>query len=105
MKLDNRGGWNRHPEEVRQSVLEAVEKGDKTKKQIAEEHGVSASAVYEWTSNKKWREAEARRARYFDQVVEWHWAGWTYHAIARELGIPVQTVWDWINRPPGQGVR
>lgn len=99
---DNPGMINRrkgYPEEFRRRVRQAVrEEKHKTKKQIAKEFGISEATILEWTSNKKWREAEARRDRLRDYVRALHWDGNTYHHIARTTGVPVSTVWEWINK-------
>jgi hypothetical protein len=44
-----------------------------------------------------------RRKRYADQIREMHWEGHTYMYIAKTLGIPSSTVWDYINRPYKEG--
>ena len=97
-----------YPEEFRELVRKYVRNNpQKTRTQIAEEVGVAVFTLHEWCGKsdraKKRIEAEKRRDREFDYVQHLHWEGWTYHAIARETGIPVSTVWDYINRPRPTG--
>jgi hypothetical protein len=92
-----------YPEWFRQLVRDADAKGDRTRVQIAEEFGISTWSIAEWCGPSKrfvhGFKAVARHDRYYDLVREMHWEGYTYHYIAKKTGIPVSTVWDWINQP------
>jgi DNA invertase Pin-like site-specific DNA recombinase len=102
---DNPGVINRragYPEEFRQRVRQAhqEEKHFKTNNEIAAEFGISLSALREWVGpDPKWKAARKQYHLNIAKVREMHWDGNTYHHIARVTGIPVSTVWDYINRP------
>lgn len=96
--------WNKKPESLRRAVVTEYQKGGRTRKSIADEFGISPSSLTHWVGpSKKKKDQEKRKLKYKHIVEEMYWEGWTYHHIARETGIPVQTVWDWINRFPSAG--
>lgn len=92
-----------YPEWFRQLVREAVARDEKTRAQISNDFGIPVETIKEWCGPSKGvprgYKALARRERYIELVQEMHWEGCTYHYIAKKTGIPVSTVWDWINRP------
>lgn len=89
-----------YPEEFRERVRQAVREEGLSKKEAARQFGVEAGTVREWVGpDPRWKQAVRQREMYIDRVRDMHWEGNTYHHIARVTGIPVQTVWDWINRP------
>lgn len=91
-----------YPEEFRDRVRQAFkEEGDKkTRKQLAAEFGIEPATLKVWVgANPEWKEARSRYNKNIDTVQAMHWDGNTYHHIARVTGIPVSTVWQYINQP------
>jgi transposase len=83
------------------------EAGDRTRQDIAREFGIHPSTLTKWLGPKhpmrdRYKSYD-RRKRYADQIREMHWEGHTYMYIAKTLGIPSSTVWDYINRPYKEG--
>jgi hypothetical protein len=97
--VDPRTGY---PEEFRDRVRQAFkEEGDKkTRRQLAAEFGIEPGTLREWVGpDPRWNKGYRQREMMMDRVREMHWDGNTYHHIARVTGVPVSTVWDYINRP------
>jgi uncharacterized protein YjcR len=92
-----------YPEEFRELVRQIVANSDKPRNQLAKELGIGLNTIAAWCGregNNKvlGREAEQRFNRNIDDVRQLHWEGYTYVYIAKQVGLPVSTVWDWINR-------
>ena len=87
---------NKTPDHVVRAIREADARGDKTRHAVAEEFGVSYDTVLAWCGRRvtprQHRLALVRDAR------ELHWEGYTYAYIAKQLGIPVSTCWEYVNR-------
>jgi transposase len=98
---------NKHPDSLVQAVRAADREGSRSRKQIALDFGINESTIRAWfgarDKNNGRYAAYARRQRYADQVREMHWEGHTYVVIAKTLGLPTSTVWDYINRPYKEG--
>ena len=98
---------NKYPDSLVQAVRAADREGVRSRKQIALDFGISESTIHKWcgprVKNYNRYVAYARRQRYADQVREMHWEGHTYVVIAKTLGLPTSTVWDYINRPYKEG--
>ena len=45
-----KGSKKKVPADIKKQILERVKVGDKTVKEIAEEHGVAAGTIYAWLS-------------------------------------------------------
>lgn len=87
---------NKLPAALRRAVVAADARGDKPRHQIAAEFGIHEWTLRQWCPRRytprEQKEALQRDAR------ELHWEGHTYAYIAKQLGVPTSTVWDWINR-------
>jgi DNA invertase Pin-like site-specific DNA recombinase len=91
-----------YPEEFRRRVRQAYqeERHAKTRQEIAAEFGISTHALREWVGpDPNYKAARKQYYQNIGRVRDMHWDGDTYHHIARVTGIPVSTVWDYINRP------
>lgn len=93
-----------YPEEFRELVRRIVANNDKPRKQLAKDLGISINTLTAWCgpagAEEKvlGHEATDRYNRYIKDVRDLHWEGYTYVYIAKQVGLPVSTVWDWINR-------
>lgn len=93
---------NKYPDEVRAQVVAAVKEGTRTRKDIAKEHGVHPSTVRDWCGpTAEWKKAQETRKRFQKDAIELYWEGYTYAYIGKQLGIPVSTVWEYVNREYG----
>jgi DNA invertase Pin-like site-specific DNA recombinase len=89
-----------YPEEFRNRVRRAFREEKKTRTELANEFGIGLQTVRDWVGPKpEWKETRDRYHKNIDTVRAMHWDGNTYHHIARVTGIPVSTVWEYINHP------
>ena len=86
-----------YPAEVRQAVIKADRSGEQ-RKDIAKRFGVSEWTIREWAGRKFKPATAADRVRLRDEAKRLHWEGHTYVVIAKQLGIPTSTAWDYVNK-------
>lgn len=94
------GRYPPHPEEVKQAVIEADKQGI-PRKEISAQYGVSDWAIRQWAGIKRHShnaKAAERRIKLRQEAKDLHNAGHTYISIAKELGIPASTAWDYVNK-------
>lgn len=81
-------------------MIAADAKRDRSRRQIARDFGIHPRTVRLWCGAlPESKRARQNLERHRSKVQEMHWEGYTYHYIARVTGIPVSTVWDYVNRP------
>jgi transposase len=92
----------RYPDAFREEVVEKTKEADANgypRTKLAEDLGISYWTIKNWAGAKaSTKQARLNRQRYRRDAIELHWEGYTYSYIAKQLGIPITTVWEYINR-------
>jgi hypothetical protein len=100
-----------YPDSTIQAVRAAARDGGRSNRQIARDFGINESTVRKYTRDFNRPRQKPVTYNKYDNVVAWeqrrkwtpivremHWEGHTYNYIAKHLGLPVSTVWDYANR-------
>jgi len=87
-----------YSDEVRRAVIAADRRGV-PRKEIIRRFGISDWTLRNWAGTRRKVTPTEERLRAFEEARTMHWEGCTYVYIAKKLGVPVSTVWDWVNRP------
>jgi transposase len=94
-----------YPEEFRELVRQIVSQSNRPRRELAKELGIGYNTLVEWcgprqpgTEKVLGHKAVERYTRLIQDVRELHWEGYTNVYIAKQVGVPVSTVWDWLNR-------
>lgn len=89
-----------YPDEIRRAVIEADRRGV-PRSEIAKQFGVSDWTIRSWAGLRRPKPFRDEKERLLlrQQAKALHWEGYTYVYIAKQLGIPTSTAWDYINHP------
>ena len=87
-----------YSDDVRRAVIEADRQGV-PRKEIQERFGISDWTLRAWAGTRRKVTLTEQRLRTRQEARDLHWEGASYVYIAKTLGIPVSTAWDYVNRP------